>query len=101
MKRSLYEIEQDIETLLTESINPDTGELILDADTLESLETERYRKIEGVIKYYRNTLGDVEKFKAEIKSLNARKKSLENTANSIKRCHDNAQPDKKRQDNGA
>ena len=80
----LYQIEDQIAVILEGTVNEETGEVTIDYSKLEELEGAKTQKIENIIRYYKNTIGDAEKFDAEIKNLSARKKTLENKANSLK-----------------
>jgi len=81
--KSLYEIEKEIQIIL--DIEPDeNGEINIDYDALDQLEMDRVKKVENLIKYYKDTLRRVEAFKAEEKELAARRKVLENKRESLK-----------------
>ena len=79
----LYEIDEAINEILSR-VDPDTGELDIDFSELETLEQNKADKIEGVIRYYKNTIGESVKFADEIKRLGAIKKTLDNRASSLK-----------------
>ena len=85
----LYEIEEQINELLNNAdVNEETGEVIIDFEKLQSLTMAKEEKIENVIKYYLDISGDIDKFASEIKSLAAKKKTLTNKQDSIKRWLD-------------
>jgi hypothetical protein len=85
----LYEIEQQISELLNNAkVNEETGEVVIDFEKLQSLTMAKEEKIENVIKYYLDLTGDIDKFASEIKSLTAKKKTLTNKQDSIKRWLD-------------
>lgn len=77
---TIFEIDSEIAKLLDESIDPETGELILDEERLEKLSMERDRKIESLLMYYKDCLASAAAIKAEIDALTARKQVLENKA---------------------
>ena len=76
---TLYEIDNAI----LECVDPETGEII-DADALTALQMERDRKIEGVALWVKDLKAEAEAIAAEVKNLNARKKSAENKAERLK-----------------
>lgn len=80
---NLYQINQAIK----EVINVETGE-ILDEVKYKELEITRQDKIESLGVFYKDTLGDVEKYKAEMLRLAARRKQLENRAKTLKKMID-------------
>jgi hypothetical protein len=82
----LYQIDEAIEQLFDNAeINPETGEFIdLDENLLKLLESQREAKIEGLIGYWKDLAGNVDKFDAEIKNLQARKKTIQNKRESLK-----------------
>ena len=75
----IYEYNKEIESL----IDQETGE-ILDYDLFEKLAGERDEKIENLILYYKDLLGDAEKIKAEKNRLAEREKACKTKAESIK-----------------
>ena len=81
----LYEISQAIENLFDNAdIDETTGEIIIDQDFYDYLTDKRDEKIENLIKYYKDLLGDVVKFKSEISNLQNRMRSVNNKAESLK-----------------
>lgn len=77
--RSIYEINNDI----LGCVDTETGE-ILDTKKLEALEMERDAKIEAVCLWFKDARAEADALGNEIKSLTARKKSLENLMERLK-----------------
>jgi hypothetical protein len=84
----LYEINQQILDIYDNAEIDENGEMHIDEQLLLYLEHDRDAKIEGLIKYYKDMQGDIEKFKAEIKSLAESKRVLENKSDSLERFLD-------------
>jgi hypothetical protein len=84
----LYEIQSQILDIYDNAEIDENGEMHIDEQLLAYLEHDRDAKIEGLIKYYKDMQGDIEKFKAEIKSLAESKRVLENKADSLERFLD-------------
>lgn len=80
--RKLYEIDADIEDLMSKVIDPDTGE-ITDPEALEALLLERDQKIEGVILYRKDVFAELCSVENEIAALTARKKRLAKTCDGV------------------
>lgn len=89
---TLYEIDNSIlECMKNVVMDEETGELldvetgeILDTDKLDALYMERDKKIENIACWYKNLMSDATALKAEIESLEKRKKSAENKAEQLK-----------------
>ena len=85
----LYEIDQAIQDVMDSAeINEETGELTINESLLKMLEDQRDQKIEGLIGYYKNLSGDVDKFDSEIKNLTRRKQVIKNKQDSLKKFLD-------------
>lgn len=84
----LYEINQQILDIYDNAEIDENGEMHIDEQLLLYLEHDRDAKIEGLIKYYKDMQGDIEKFKAEIKSLSESKRVLENKSASLEKFLD-------------
>lgn len=80
---NLYQINEAIK----EVIDFDTGE-ILDEVKYKELEITRQDKIESLGVFYKDTLGDIQKYEAEMHRLSTRKKQLENRAKTLKKMID-------------
>lgn len=92
---TLYQIDEQINELLnTAEINEETGEIFVDFEKLNKLSMEKDKKIENIIRYYKDLIGDVDKFDAEIAVLTNVKKVIENKAESLKRYLDSSLPEK-------
>jgi len=83
----LYEIDELISRCVvvndSEAVDTATGEVI-DIDYLNSLEMERDKKIEYLIKLHLNCKSDAESLKAEAQKFQKRAKAEENKAEQIK-----------------
>lgn len=84
----LYEIDKAILDIYDNAEIDENGEMHIDDQLLAYLEQDRDAKIGGLIKYYKDMQGDIEKFKAEIKSLAESKRVLENKADSLEKFLD-------------
>jgi len=80
----LYEINEEIERILTEGIDPETGELTVDAEALNALQMERDAKLENIALYWKDLTSDAAALKAEIETLTERKRAAERKAERIK-----------------
>lgn len=76
---NLYEIEHAI----LDCVDVETGEII-NIDALNALSMERDAKIENIALWIKNLLSDAEQIKAEMKTMEERKKSAENKAENLK-----------------
>lgn len=74
---TLYEIDNRLEELLEEIIDPETGE-ITDTSELDALNLEREIKVENTACYIKNLRALESGIDAEIKALQARKKRIAN-----------------------
>ena len=72
----IYEIDQAIEDLIANSIDQETGELMIDTDQLEALQLEKDRKIENLALYIKNATAEANAILDEIDALDKRRKSL-------------------------
>ena len=82
--RKLYEIDREIENLIVNGIDPETGEWTLDESALEALQMEREQKIENVILYFKDIKKDCIAIEQEISNLDDRKDRLEKTMEGLK-----------------
>lgn len=72
-------IAEALEIALTESIDPETGEILQGGfEQLEQLSAERDTKIENIGAYIKNLTAEADAIKAEEKSLAERRKAKEN-----------------------
>lgn len=81
----LYELDQKINELIANSIDPETGE-VSDGfiEKLDALNMERNEKIDNIMRLYKNLISDVAGWEAEEKRLSELKKSAKNRAESLK-----------------
>lgn len=84
----LYEISQAILDIYDNAEIDENGEMHIDDQLLAYLEQDRDNRIEGLIKYYKDIQGDIEKFRAEIRSLAESKRVLENKSESLEKFLD-------------
>lgn len=75
--RSLYEIDNEIRWLLDNSVDPDTGELIVPEETIEALAIERKAKIENLCLYWKEQRDMADAIRAEEVRLSERRRRLE------------------------
>ena len=75
----LYEINAALEALL-EQVDPETGELTCDMETLETLTLARDEKLEGLALYCKNCDAEAKAIREEEKTLAERRRVLENKA---------------------
>ena len=83
--RKLYEIQNDIDDLIMNSIDPETGEVNIDEAALAALQMERDQKIENVILYCTDLTADISKFKEEIDVLQDRANRMTKTRDGLMR----------------
>lgn len=83
----LYEVSQEIANCVrlsdSEAVDITTGEVI-NIDYLEQLEMEKDKKIENIIKFYKNCLADAKAYKEEYQRLQKLSKTAENKAEQLK-----------------
>lgn len=81
----IYEIDREIEALLNEGVDPETGELMFDAEKLESLQMARDAKIENLALAVKNLTAEADAIKAEKNALAERQKAAEKAADRAKK----------------
>ena len=81
----LYEITQEIDRIIQDSIDPETGEIIGDLSSLDELQIAREEKIENICLFYKNLISDAEAIRAEEKKLAERRRACENHAERLKK----------------
>ena len=74
--RALYEIDADLEQLLTQ-VDEETGELLIDPVALDALTLERTEKLEGMALLVKNWAAEAAAIKAEEDALKERRQRLE------------------------
>lgn len=81
----LYELDQKINELIANSIDPETGE-VSDGfiEKLDALNMERNEKIDNIMCLYKNLISDAAGWEVEEKRLSELKKSAKNRAESLK-----------------
>lgn len=81
---TIFEIDRQILEMVENSVDPETGELVLDEEKLEKLSMEKDRKIENLLMLYKDTLAQADAIKSEVDALAERQKSLMNKAERLK-----------------
>ena len=82
---NLYDIDRQIQELIENSVDPETGELTLDPEALDALQMEREAKIENLACYVKNLTADAKAIKDEEQALAERRKRAERKAEWAKR----------------
>jgi len=77
---NLYEIDQAISAMIENSVDPETGELVLNEDALNDLQMERDAKVENLALYIKNLKAEAIAIKAEEDALAKRRQSAEKKA---------------------
>ena len=77
---TLYEINAQLEELIANSVDPETGELVIDPAALDELNLEREEKVEGIALYIKDLKATAAAIKAEMDNLKARYDSAKNKA---------------------
>lgn len=80
----LYEINEALEQLLENSVDPETGEITFDIDELQALQMQRDEILEGLAISYKNYKAEAAAIKDEIETLTKRVKSDESRADQVK-----------------
>ena len=81
---TIFEIDRQILDLFEKSIDPETGELILNEEELNKLQMDKDKKIENLLMLYKDILAQAKAIKDEIDALNNRYKPLVNHAERLK-----------------
>lgn len=72
----LYEIDAEIQRILTEGVDPDTGEISQEAlDALDALEMERTKKLENVALAIKQLNAEADAYWKEEKTFNERRRA--------------------------
>ena len=83
---NLFEISGDIEWLINNAVDPETGEIAEDyIEQLEALEMARDEKVENIGCWIKNLNADAAALKEEAKNMNERAKRAERKADGLKR----------------
>lgn len=81
----IYEIDAAIESLIANSVDEETGEILVDPEQLDALQMERDTAVENLALYVKNLSAEASAIKAEEEKLAKRRKSTEKTAESAKK----------------
>ena len=87
--RALYEINADLEQLLSQ-VDEETGEILFDPEALDALMMEKQDKIEGVALAVKNIAAEVAAIKAEEDALKGRRERLQRKRDSLTKYLANA-----------
>ena len=77
-KTNIYEIDREIERILADSVDPETGEVTIDTDALDALQMARDEKVENLALYEKNMNALIKSMKEEEANLAKRRKAMEN-----------------------
>lgn len=80
----IYEIDQQIQTLIDTGVDSETGELLFGPEMLMALQMERDTKVENLALAYKNMQAEVKAIKDEETNLAQRRKALEAKADRAK-----------------
>ena len=81
---TLYEINREIEEVIANAVDPETGEITGDLSSLETLEMARDEKIENTGLYIKNLAADIEQLKNEENALKQRRQIKEHRIDRLK-----------------
>ncbi len=87
---NIYEIDKTIEELIAASIDPETGELLIDDAALDELQMERTAKVENLALYIKNSAALAAGIRQEEKALAERRQAIERKVDRLKRYLDYA-----------
>lgn len=76
----LYEINQAIEGLLNNAVDPETGEILFDPEELDRLQLERDVKLESLALAVKNLTAEAKAIREEETALAERRRSVEKKA---------------------
>lgn len=81
--RKLYEIDSDIDALISNSIDAETGEVLIDDEALGKLQMEREQKIESVVLYSKDIDAEIDAIEREMYVLKERLLRLKKTGKGL------------------
>ena len=81
---NIYEIDNAIAELIENSVDPETGELLIDDGALDALQMERDAKVENLALYIKNTVALADSIRQEEKVLAERRRSAERKVERLK-----------------
>lgn len=81
---TLYEIDKQLEQLIENGTDLETGELVIDQSEFESLQMQREEKIENIALYYKNLNAEITAITDEISNLNERRDRVKRKAEKMK-----------------
>ena len=77
---NIYEIDRAIRELIESSIDPETGELVVDPEQFDALQMERETKIENTVLLLKNVRAEITAIKTEEAAMEDRRKAKERFA---------------------
>ncbi len=80
----LYEISNEIEKLIDESVDHETGEILDISESLEKLRMEKLDKVSNVVLAIKNESSFINAIDAEIETLTEKKRSIQNKTKWLK-----------------
>ena len=81
---TLYEIDQKIDEMIANAIDPETGEILVTDEEINALQMEREQKIENIALYIKNQEAMVSAIREEEKALASRRRTCENRVERLK-----------------
>lgn len=81
---TLYEVDQKIEEMIANAIDPDTGEILVSDEEIEALKMERDKKVENIALYIKNQEAMASAIREEEKALASRRRTCENRVERLK-----------------
>lgn len=81
---TLWEIDEAIENLMANAVDPETGEILVNDEDIEALQMERDKKVENIALYIKNQEAMASAIREEEKNLAARRKTCENRVEQLK-----------------
>lgn len=82
---TLYEINEKLADMVDNAIDYETGEVLFTDEDIEALQMEKDEKIENIVLYIKNLDADAKAIREEEKILAARRKTLENKTERLKK----------------
>ena len=82
---TLFEINESLQQMMENSIDMETGEVLVSDEDIEKLQLERDEKIENIVLYIKNQDAFAKAIREEEKILAARRKTVENRAERLRK----------------
>ena len=87
---TLYEIDSQIREMLDNSIDMETGEILLDEEALNQLQIDREKKIENICLYIKEQTAFADALRKEEQELAKRRRTMENKVERLKKYLSNS-----------